>query len=322
MSSNWLVTGGAGYIGAHVVRDLMANGITPLVLDDLSTGLKKKIPEDVKFFQGSLLDLNFLTDVFKNNLFDGVIHLAAKKSVGESVLKPGYYFEENIGGLTNLLTKMKENGINNIVYSSSAAVYGEPQDPLVSEDSSTNPTSPYGETKLIGELLIKKSNFNTAILRYFNVAGAGSRELADTAVDNVIPKVFKALSEKKLPEIFGDDYPTPDGTCIRDYVHVSDLSHAHVLAAKKLETEKYYGVLNVGTGVGVSVKAMFTQIQKSVGEQFDYKISPRRDGDPAATVAQVTKIEKDFSFKTKFNLSQMVDSAWQAWQFNLNQNKN
>ena len=322
MSSNWLVTGGAGYIGAHVVRDLMANGITPLVLDDLSTGLKKKIPEDVKFFQGSLLDLNFLTDVFKNNVFDGVIHLAAKKSVGESVLMPDYYFEENIGGLTNLLTQMKENGINNIVYSSSAAVYGEPQDPLVSEDSSTNPTSPYGETKLIGELLIKKSNFNAAILRYFNVAGAGEKELADTAADNVIPKVFKALSEKKLPEIFGDDYPTPDGTCIRDYVHVSDLSHAHVLAAKKLETEKYYGVLNVGTGVGVSVKEMFTQIQKSVGEQFDYKISPRRDGDPAATVAQVTKIEKDFSFKTKFNLSQMVDSAWQAWQFNLNQNKN
>ena len=322
MSSNWLVTGGAGYIGAHVVRDLMANGITPLVLDDLSTGLKKKIPEDVKFFQGSLLDLNFLTDVFKNNSFDGVIHLAAKKSVGESVLMPDYYFEENIGGLTNLLTQMKENGINNIVYSSSAAVYGEPQDPLVSEDSSTNPTSPYGETKLIGELLIKKSNFNAAILRYFNVAGAGEKELADTAADNVIPKVFKALNEKKLPEIFGDDYPTPDGTCIRDYVHVSDLSHAHVLAAKKLETEKYYGVLNVGTGVGVSVKAMFTQIQKSVGEQFEYKIASRRDGDPAATVAQVTKIEKDFSFKTKFNLSQMVDSAWQAWQFNLNQNKN
>jgi UDP-glucose 4-epimerase len=322
MSSNWLVTGGAGYIGAHVVRDLIANEITPVVIDDLSTGLKRKIPKNIQFFQGSLLDLDFLENVFSNNVFDGVIHLAAKKSVGESVLKPELYFEENVGGLVNLLTQMKKNKVKNMVYSSSAAVYGEPQDPLVSENSSTIPQSPYGETKLIGEWLIKKSNLNAAILRYFNVAGAGSKELADTAADNVIPKVFKALSEGKTPEIFGDDYSTHDGTCIRDYVHVSDLSHAHVLAAKKLETEKYYGVLNVGTGVGVSVKEMFTQIQKSVGENFDYKISPRRYGDPAATVAQVSKIEKDFSFQTKFNLSQMVDSAWQAWQFNLKMNKN
>jgi UDP-glucose 4-epimerase len=313
--SSWLVTGGAGYIGSHIVRDLLSEGIEVSIVDDLSTGVKEKIPSEAQFYEGTLLDQEFLKQVFSNNSFDGVLHLAAKKSVGESVEKPDYYFEENIGGLLNLITNLKQFNISNFVYSSSAAVYGEPLEPLVSEDTATVPTSPYGETKLIGEWLIQKQNINSIILRYFNVAGAANKHLADTAADNVIPKVFKALSEGKTPEIFGDDYSTPDGTCIRDYVHVSDLSRAHVLAVKKLNSEPFSGVFNVGTGSGISVKELFSQIQKSTNQNFEYKITNRRAGDPAATVADVKKIADQLSFKAQLGLSDMVDSAWQAWQF-------
>lgn len=313
--SNWLVTGGAGYIGSHIVRDLISEGIKVSIIDDLSTGVKEKIPSEAQFYEGTLLDQEFLKQVFSTNSFDGVLHLAAKKSVGESVEKPDYYFEENIGGLLNLIANLKQFNISNFVYSSSAAVYGEPLEPLVSEDTATVPTSPYGETKLIGEWLIQKQSLNSIILRYFNVAGAANQQLADTAADNVIPKVFQALSDGKTPEIFGDDYSTPDGTCLRDYVHVSDLSRAHVLAVKKLNTEPDSGVFNVGTGTGISVKELFSQIQKSTNQNFEYKITNRRAGDPAATVADVKKIAEQLSFKAQLGLADMVDSAWQAWQF-------
>ncbi len=318
--SKWLVTGGAGYIGSHIVRDLLKENIEVLIIDDLSTGIKEKIPTQAQFFQGTLLDNDFLKDVFNENTIDGIVHLAAKKSVGESVERPAYYFEENIGGLLNLIHIMQEKNINNFVYSSSAAVYGEPTEPLVSEATPTVPTSPYGETKLIGEWLLQKQEMNSIILRYFNVAGAASEDLADTAADNVIPKVFKALDENKIPEIFGDDYPTPDGTCIRDYVHVSDLSKAHVLAVKKLQTAPFSDVFNVGTGTGVSVKELFQQIQKSIGSEFEYQITSRRAGDPAATVADVKKIAEKLSFKSQLGLAEMVDSAWQAWQFRSRKN--
>jgi UDP-glucose 4-epimerase len=318
--SKWLVTGGAGYIGSHIVRDLLKENIEVLIIDDLSTGLKEKIPTQAQFFQGTLLDNDFLADVFNENAIDGIVHLAAKKSVGESVERPAYYFEENIGGLLNLILIMQAKNINNFVYSSSAAVYGEPTEPLVSESTPTVPTSPYGETKLIGEWLLQKQEINSIILRYFNVAGAASNELSDTAADNVIPKVFKALDENKIPEIFGDDYPTPDGTCIRDYVHVSDLSKAHVLAVKQLQTAPFSDVFNVGTGNGVSVKEMFQQIQKSIGSEFEYQITSRRAGDPAATVADVKKVAEKLSFKSKLGLAEMVDSAWQAWQFRSRKN--
>lgn len=320
--TKWLLTGGAGYIGSHVARELLAAGIDVCVIDDLSTGVKKRIPSNVEFFQGSLLDEKFLKEVFYQVHVDGVIHLAAKKSVGESMLKPEYYFEENVHGLIKLMNQMHDHNIKNIVYSSSAAVYGEPKDPLVSEDSPTNPTSIYGDTKLIGELLIENSQLNSIILRYFNVAGAGDDTLGDTATDNVIPKVFKALSEKQTPQIFGNDYPTPDGTCIRDYVHVSDLAASHALAAKKLGKEPYSNIFNVGTGNGYSVKQLFEQLQKSININFEYEIAPRRAGDPAATVADVKKIETELQFKAQHDLADMVNSAWQAWQFRLNSEQN
>lgn len=315
--SKWLLTGGAGYIGSHVAKELLENNFEVCIVDDLSTGLKERIPEKVNFYQGTLLDEKFLTEVFSKEKISGVIHLAAKKSVGESMEKPNLYFEENVLGLLNLLNQMASHQIKNIVYSSSAAVYGEPLDPLVNEASPTLPTSVYGETKLIGEWIIKKSRLNSIILRYFNVAGAGEPRLGDTATDNVIPKVFKALSEGKTPEIFGDDYLTPDGTCIRDYVHVSDLAYAHLLAAKKLEETSNSSIFNVGTSNGVSVKQLFEQIKISMKNDFQYQVSPRRPGDPAATVADVTKIQNELNFKSKFELSDMVNSAWQAWQFRL-----
>ena len=320
--SKWLLTGGAGYIGAHVAKGLLANKFQVCIIDDLSTGLKERIPEQVKFYQGTLLDENFLKEVFSEEKISGVIHLAAKKSVGESMEKPNLYFQENVLGLLNLLNQMKSHKVHNLVYSSSAAVYGEPPDPLVTENSLTLPTSVYGETKLIGEWIIQKSGLNSIILRYFNVAGVGESKLGDTATDNVIPKVFKALSEGKTPEIFGDDYPTPDGTCIRDYVHVSDLAYAHVLSAKKLEKEPYSNIFNVGTGTGVSVKQLFDQIKESTKNSFDHSVTARRAGDPAATVADVTRIQNELNFKSKFELSDMVNSAWQAWQFRLSKAKN
>jgi UDP-glucose 4-epimerase len=320
--TKWLLTGGAGYIGSHVARELLAADIDVCVIDDLSTGVKNRIPKNVEFFQGSLLDEKFLKEVFSQIRVDGVIHLAAKKSVGESMLKPEYYFEENIHGLIKLMNQMHDHNIKNIVYSSSAAIYGEPKDPLVSEDSPTNPTSIYGDTKLIGEWLIENSQLNSIILRYFNVAGAGNDSLGDTAADNVIPKVFKALSEKHTPQIFGNDYPTPDGTCIRDYVHVSDLAASHAFAAKKLEKEPYSNIFNVGTGNGYSVKQLFEQLQKSTNLNFEYEIAPRRAGDPAATVADVKRIETELQFKAQHDLADMVNSAWQAWQFRLNSEQN
>lgn len=317
--SKWLLTGGAGYIGSHVTLELLNADIEVCVIDDLSTGLQERLPDSVTFYQGTLLDEDFLENVFSNESIVGVIHLAAKKSVGESMLNPNYYYEQNILGLLNLIKAMNKHDIQNIVYSSSAAVYGEPLNPLVSENSLTVPTSVYGETKLIGEWIIKNSNLNSISLRYFNVAGAGNKTLGDTATDNVIPKVFKALSENKIPEIFGDDYLTFDGTCIRDYVHVVDLAKAHVLAADALQNRNLKEIYNVGTGDGFSVKQLFEQIQKSTNNKFDYKISQRRPGDPAATVADVKKINKELDFKTKFSLAKIVDSAWQAWQFRVAQ---
>lgn len=311
--SRWLLTGGAGYIGSHVAKELLANNYDVSVIDDLSTGLKSRIPSQANFYQGSLLDESFLTDVFTKEQITGVVHLAAKKSVKESMENPNLYFEENVLGLLNLLKQMRQHKIRNIVYSSSAAVYGEPKDPLVSEDSSTIPTSVYGQTKLIGEWIIQKADVNSIILRYFNVAGAGASNLGDTATDNVIPKVFKALSEGKTPEIFGDDYQTPDGTGIRDYVHVADLAKAHVLAADKLLNQKCLEIYNVGTGSGVSVKELFELIRETTKNEFNFNISARRSGDPAATVAKVIKIAQDLNFRPQFSVREMVESAWVAW---------
>ena len=315
--SKWLVTGGAGYIGAHVVKSLLENNFEVVVVDDLSTGLERKIPKNVKFYKINISNTLELTNILRNEKIEGVIHLAAKKAVGESVLNPSLYYQENIGGLISLLEAMSHADVKKIVYSSSAAVYGTPKEDKVSEESVTNPESPYGETKLVGEWLLKADqqarNVRFISLRYFNVVGAGNNELGDTGVNNLIPMVFSAISKNERPQIFGNDYATKDGTCIRDYIHVEDLAFAHVLAAKKL-TENYSEILNIGTGQGYSVKEVMDLIEKVIGKKINYEYVGRRSGDPAQTIADSSKALKDLNWKAKLDLEEMISSSWNAWQ--------
>jgi len=258
-----------------------------------------------------------LTNILRNEKIEGVIHLAAKKAVGESVLNPSLYYQENIGGLISLLEAMSHADVKKIVYSSSAAVYGTPKEDKVSEESVTNPESPYGETKLVGEWLLKADqqarNVKCISLRYFNVVGAGNNELGDTGVNNLIPMVFSAISKNERPQIFGNDYSTKDGTCIRDYIHVEDLAFAHVLAAKKL-TDNYSEILNIGTGQGYSVKEVMDLIEKVIGKKINYEYVGRRSGDPAQTIADPSKALKDLNWKAKLDLEEMISSSWNAWQ--------
>jgi len=315
--SKWLVTGGAGYIGAHVVKSLLENNFEVVIVDDLSTGLERKIPQNIKLYKINISNTLELTNILRNEKIEGVIHLAAKKAVGESVLNPSLYYQENIGGLISLLEAMSHADVKKIVYSSSAAVYGTPKEDKVSEESVTNPESPYGETKLVGEWLLKADqqarNVRFISLRYFNVVGAGNNELGDTGVNNLIPMVFSAISKNERPQIFGNDYLTKDGTCIRDYIHVEDLAFAHVLAAKKL-TDNYSEILNIGTGQGYSVKEVMDLIEKVIGKKINYEYVGRRSGDPAQTIADPSKALKDLNWKAKLDLEEMISSSWNAWQ--------
>jgi len=316
--STWLVTGGAGYIGAHVVRDLLKQNFQVIVVDDLSTGLERKVPKEIKLYKCNVSDSKELTNIMQENKVSGVIHLAAKKAVGESALNPSLYYQENIGGMISVLEAMNLSGVKKIVYSSSAAVYGTPKEDQVKEESNTNPESPYGETKLVGEWLLKADEKARGIkwisLRYFNVVGSGSNELGDTGINNLVPMVLAAITNNKKSQIFGEDYPTRDGTCVRDYIHVSDLSSAHIFAAQKLEDEKYCGLLNVGTGKGITVKEVIAMVAKVINRPFEFEIVERRKGDPPQTVADVTKAKKDLGWIAKYELEEMIQSAWDAWQ--------
>lgn len=316
--STWLVTGGAGYIGAHVVKSLLENDFKVVIVDDLSTGLKRKVPQNVVFEKIDLAETNKLAQIMKSNKVEGVIHLAAKKAVGESMINPSLYFKENIGGFISLLEAMSQADVKRIVYSSSAAVYGTPTENKVTEKSATNPESPYGETKLVGEWLLKADEKARQIqwiaLRYFNVVGAANPELGDTGVNNLVPMAFRALSNNQRPQVFGGDYATQDGSCIRDYIHVSDLADSHLIAAQKLLNENYCGIINIGRGQGFSVKQVMDTISEVLGKNINYEVVDRRLGDPAQTIADVSKAKSDLNWEAKNDLKSMVSSAWQAWQ--------
>ncbi|MFC8248056.1 UDP-glucose 4-epimerase GalE [Streptomyces chartreusis] len=316
----WLITGGAGYIGAHVARAMTGAGERVLVLDDLSAGYPARLQQDVPLVEGSSLDGDLLKRVFAEHSVTGVVHLAARKQVGESVAQPTRYYRENVGGLATLLEAVAEAGIKRFLFSSSAAVYGNPDVGLITEDTECAPVNPYGETKLAGEWLVRAAGrahgISTVCLRYFNVAGAASPELADTGVFNIVPMVFDRLTRGEAPRIFGDDYPTPDGTCVRDYIHVADLAEAHLAAARRLGEPDAGGDLtvNIGSGAGVSVRELITVIGEVSGDRRPAVVEPRRPGDAPRAVASAALAAEQLGWTARRGVREMVESAWAGWQ--------
>ncbi|WP_031478206.1 UDP-glucose 4-epimerase GalE [Streptomyces bicolor] len=314
----WLITGGAGYIGAHVVRAMAQAGEHAVVYDDLSTGILERVPDGVPLVVGSTLDSERVARALLAHRITGVIHLAAKKQVGESVDLPLHYYRENVEGLRVLLEAVTAARVRSFVFSSSAAVYGMPDVDLVVEETPCVPMSPYGETKLAGEWLVRATGratgLSTASLRYFNVAGAAAPELADAGIFNLIPMVFEKLTENAPPRIFGDDYPTPDGTCVRDYIHVVDLAEAHVAAARALQASPGRDLtFNIGRGEGVSVREMIDMINAITGYDRPPTVTPRRPGDPARVVASADRIAAELGWKAKHDVQDMITSAWAGW---------
>ena len=314
----WLVTGGAGYIGAHVVASLRAAGLTPVVLDDLSSGRRGFLPDDVEFVQGSLLDPAALDEAVGANL-TGVIHVAGYKYAGISVERPLHTYEQNVTGTERLLDAMQRHGVDKLVFSSSAAVYGTPQADVerVTEDSPTRPESPYGESKLIGEWLIRAQARATGLahtsLRYFNVVGSGLDDVADLSPYSLYSLVFQALEAGRSPQIYGNDYPTPDGTCIRDFVHVADLAHSHVVAARRLAAgEPVEPVYNLGSGTGTSVAEIMRAMAEVTGIDFEPEIVARRPGDPSSVVADGTLAARDLEWASRHSVRDTIASAWAA----------
>jgi len=313
--SKVLVTGGAGYIGAHVAAELLKSGYSIRIYDDFSNGLHRRV--DGKFrdiVEGDMLDRVKLLAALDG--IDAVIHLAAKKAVEESVKDPLKYYENNVGGTLNLLGAMAAKGVKQLVNSSSAAVYSTNDKEAVVEDDPTAPLSPYGASKLLAEQLISSvgsaEQISNISLRYFNVVGSNIAEFGDNSKDNLVPKVFLALKNGKRPQIYGSDYPTPDGTCIRDYIHVQDLALAHLAALKKVESGYLSQVYNVGSGKGYSVKEMMDQISKSLGRDINPEVSQARAGDSPKLIASIDKIKEQLGWSPKASLEEMIDSAWQA----------
>ncbi|MBU4215575.1 MAG: UDP-glucose 4-epimerase GalE [Actinobacteria bacterium] len=313
----WLVTGGAGYIGSHVVRALAAQGWGTVVVDDLSSGHREFVPAEVPFVEASILATDRIASALRAYDVTGVIHLAGFKYAGVSVQRPLHTYEQNVTGTVHLLEAMASTGVGSIVFSSSAAVYGTPDVDQVTEATPTTPQSPYGQSKLIGEWLLADQARATGLahtsLRYFNVVGSGAPSLYDTSPHNLFPLVFDALIEGRAPQINGDDYPTPDGTCVRDYVHVADLADAHVAAAAALTAgEPLEPVYNLGSGDGLSVREIMDTVAAVTGIDRAPVIAPRRPGDPARIVASGELAARDLGWRMTHTPTDMVSSAWDA----------
>ncbi len=314
----WLVTGGAGYIGAHVVRALVQDGQRVVALDDLSTGEADRVDPGAVLEEGSVLDRGLVRRVLREHGVTGVVHIAAKKQVGESMADPLLYYRENVEGLVALLDGCRAKGVDRVVFSSSAATYGLPDVDLVTEDTPGVPLSPYGESKLVGEWLLRDCEraygMRAMNLRYFNVAGTAAPELGDPGVFNLIPLVFAALEQGRNPQVFGTDYPTPDGTCVRDYVHVEDIARAHLAAARALDDGAPGATYNIGRGEGSSVLDVLRVVQEVTGLDTSHDAAPRREGDPAFVVAAVDRIREGLGFTAEHDLRSMVASAWAGWR--------
>ncbi|MFL0713391.1 MAG: UDP-glucose 4-epimerase GalE [Microcella pacifica] len=313
-----LVTGGSGYIGSHICRVLADRGDTPVIVDDFAHGLRHRIDgmpaHELDLAEPGAADV--LARLVADEGVEAVIHLAARKQVGESVARPLWYHRQNVGALTAVLQAMVATGVRDLVFSSSAAVYGD-ADGVVTEDSPTVPVNPYGETKLAGEWLAadvaRAQGLRVTSLRYFNVAGAGWPDLADTAVLNLVPMVLEAIDAGRSPQIFGNDYPTADGTCVRDFVHVRDLADAHLAVLDALPAQpEPHRAYNVGTGVGSSVRDVVEGIRHRIPDAPATVTRPRRPGDPAAVVADVSRIADELGWRARHDLDDILDSVLAA----------
>lgn len=321
-----LVTGGAGYIGSHTVLFLKEHGEEVVVLDDLKKGHFEALL-GTKFYKGELQNVATLDEIFQTNQIDSVMHFAASSLVGESVERPLDYYENNVIGTYHLLKKMIQYGVKRIVFSSTAATYGNPNKNPIEEDDPTNPANPYGETKLAIEHMLKWCDgaygLKSVCLRYFNAAGAdpegriGEDHNPET---HLIPIVLQAaLGQREKVYIFGDDYPTEDGTCIRDYIHVLDLAAAHFLALKKLTNTNESAIYNLGNGSGFSVKQVIDICRQVTGKKIKAEVAPKRVGDPAILIASSEKANKDLGWVPKYTrLEEIVQHAWNWHQHHPN----
>ncbi len=315
----WLVTGGAGYIGSHVVRAFQAADISVVVLDDLSSGFEQFLPPGVAFEHGSVLDAKLVDHTLQEHQVEGVVHIAGFKYAGVSVERPLHTYEQNVSAMVTLMQCMEVVGADKLVFSSSAATFGTPDVEVVTETTPTMPESPYGETKLIGEWMLRAAGHATGLqhtsLRYFNVVGSGSPDLFDASPHNLFPLVFDMLVRGQTPRINGDDYATPDGTCVRDYIHVADLAEAHVAAARRLAAgEPVERVYNLGSGGGTSVREIMDAVREVTGIDFTPTVAPRRPGDPDRIVASGELAARDLDWRMRHSLHDMVASAWEARQ--------
>ncbi|SNX54699.1 UDP-glucose 4-epimerase GalE [Thermoanaerobacterium sp. RBIITD] len=313
-----LVCGGAGYIGSHTAYELAKKGEDVVIVDNLITGHEKAVI-DGKLYVGDLKDSEFMDKVFKENEIEAAIDFAAFSLVGESVEKPLKYYENNVYGTLCLLKKMKEYGVKKIVFSSTAATYGEPENVPIKEDDKTFPTNPYGETKLAVEKMLKWCDnaygIKYVVLRYFNVAGADvSGKIGEdhNPETHLIPLILQVpLGKRDCINIFGDDYDTKDGTCIRDYIHVTDLADAHILALNKLRRDNLSATYNLGNGEGFTVKEVIETARKVTGHPIPAKVVSRRAGDPARLVASSDKIIKELGWKPQHDtLEEIINTAW------------
>lgn len=314
-----MVTGGAGYIGSHTVAALLEKGEDVVVVDNLSQGHRQAVLGG-KLYTGDLRDEEFMTRVFAGNEIDGVIHFAASSLVGESMADPGKYYHNNVYGTLCLLEQMKKAGVSRIVFSSTAATYGEPERVPIDEFDRTVPANTYGETKLSMEKMIRwfgvAHGIRSVSLRYFNAAGAhesGKIGEDHRPESHLIPLVLQvALGQREAISVFGSDYPTEDGTCIRDYIHVSDLADAHLLALKRLREGGESAVYNLGTGNGFSVKQVVDIARKVTGHPIPVKPEPRRAGDPAVLVASSARARQELGWNPgRERLQDIIASAWQ-----------
>jgi UDP-glucose 4-epimerase len=317
-----LVTGGAGYIGGHLVHELVSAGYQVVILDNLSTGKRENIHAKAIFIEGDLADHNLLQDVFASHKFEAVFHMAASLEVGESVEYPEKYFTNNVVNTYNLLNAMNEANCKKIIFSSSAAVYGEAAASPITEISPLHPNNPYGSTKLLAERAIKfyceYSGFHAVVFRYFNACGFNlNAKILPTHHSHLIYNVLMvAKGAKPYLEVFGNDYPTFDGTCIRDYVHVSDIVLPHILALEKMQEGKRFEVYNIGTSHGHSVLQVVNSASEVLNKIIPMEVAPRRAGDAASTVADNAKLLKELGYSLKYSdLENMIKTSWEVIKY-------